>query len=384
MDSGHEPVLLDKILAVLQPMAGDTYVDLTIGRGGHAQAMAEAVGPSGLVVGFDLDRGNLEYAMQRLGGVVLDTPAELGRVVSDSSAARSVGSGCRAIGIHAGYAQAASILGAGSVTADLILADVGFSSVHVDDPERGFSFQSDGPLDMRYDRAQRLTAAMIVNETEQEELANLIYRYGEERMSRKIAAAIVANRNEYPIETTARLAHVVRDAVPGGSHRRGRRSSARPSPSRRRHGIDPATRTFQAIRIVVNDELGSLERLMEAISLSASVPAATESPVATTEGEWGAARWLSSSARAAIISFHSLEDRIVKQAVNRMADGGGIAPLWLKDSATQEERDGDAGRLECTRTRRSRVITADDKEIDRNPRSRPAKMRAWTMGRGQD
>lgn len=386
-DSGHEPVLLAQTLAVLSPKPGETYVDLTIGRGGHAHAVAERLGPHGLVIGFDLDRANLEYAIQRLGGVVLDGPDALRDWIRDRRTKPGGGvKDCPAIGIHAGYARAAAILGHADVTADLVLADLGFSSVHVDDPERGFSFQSEGPLDMRYDRTQPLTAAMIVNHTEQQELADLLYRYGEERLSRKIAAAIVANRSEYPIETTARLAHVVREAVTGGSHRRGRRPSARPSSPRRRHGIDPATRTFQALRIVVNDELGSLERLMEAVSSSSSARAGERGRTGTNhgradqDGECSApAGWLSAGARVAVISFHSLEDRIVKQAVNRMADGGGVTPLWLKDSGTC----GDDGTTVAT-TRRSRVIVAGDDEIDRNPRSRPAKMRAFVIGRQQE
>jgi 16S rRNA (cytosine1402-N4)-methyltransferase len=229
-------------------------------------------------------------------------------------------SGGRVRFFHANFAQLRDVLReAGWETADALLADLGFASNQMDDTSRGFSFQQDGPLDMRLDRSAPRTAADLVNRTGEKELADLIYAYGEERYSRRIARAIVEFRKTRPIERTVRLAEIVSAAVP--------------APARRtRHGVHPATRTFQALRIAVNDELGNLEELLALL------------------GEV-----LSPGGRAAIISFHSLEDRLVKRAFASLA-GTGHATLLTK-----------------------KPITPSEEERTANPRSRSAKLRGIEM-----
>ncbi|MEX1143311.1 MAG: 16S rRNA (cytosine(1402)-N(4))-methyltransferase RsmH [Anaerolineales bacterium] len=255
-DSGsgftHQPVLYQEVLAYLQPHAGGRYVDGTLGLGGHAAGVLQASGPDGRLLGLDVDPQALSLAAQRL--------AEFGQ---------------RASLVRGSYARLAEHLAAaGWELVDGILLDLGASSLQFDRAERGFSFQQEGPLDMRFDPQDALTAGQIVNEWSEEDLADILFQFGEERKSRKVARAIVKAR---PLKTTAELAAVVTTALGG-----------------RRSGLHPATRSFQALRIAVNRELDSL-----AVSLPQAVTALTP------------------GGRLAVISFHSLEDRAVKSFMRR-------------------------------------------------------------------
>jgi 16S rRNA (cytosine1402-N4)-methyltransferase len=297
----HIPVLLDETLDGLAPRPGADLIDGTLGAGGHTEAWLEATAPDGRVLGFDLDAGALEAARERL--------ARFGGRVTFT---------------HASFADMGDVAperGFGAV--DAVLLDVGFSSMQIDDPARGFSFSADGPLDMRFDRDQPATAADLVNTLGRDELADLIYQYGEERHSRRIARAIVAAR---PFQRTGRLAEVVAGAVPRSSER-----------------IHPATRTFQALRIAVNDELGALERALP-----------------------GAVALLKPGGRLAVISFHSLEDRIVKNFI-REAASDCICPPDLPVCVCDHEP--------TLRPVNRKPITASDAEVNANPRSRSAKLR---------
>jgi 16S rRNA (cytosine1402-N4)-methyltransferase len=218
------------------------------------------------------------------------------------------------------------------LAADVVLADLGFSSNQVESAERGFSFSRDGPLDMRLDPGAPVTAAELVNTLPERELAELIRDFGEERWAGKIAEKIVQERKREPITTTAQLAAVARLAI---GHRD--RSS----------GIDSATRTFQALRIAVNDEIGRLESLLESIDRAGA------------QVQAGAATWLSPGARVGIIAFHSLEDRPVKQGFGSMAEKGRVTLLNKKP------------------------IRASDEEVAKNPRSRSAKFRAVRLTTGE-
>lgn len=294
----HVPVLCEDVLACLGPSlrgtGRTTFLDCTLGLGGHARALLDLAGPETHLIGMDADESNLRLAKQTL------APYQ-----------------DRVRLFHGNFAQAHEALDACQTPrVDALLADLGFSSNQMDSPERGFSFQADGPLDMRLDRTGETTAADLVNRLEEAELADLIYQHGEERHSRRIARAIVEARQDRRIETTARLTEIVLGATSGGR---------RPG----RKGIHPATRTFQALRIAVNDELGNLDRLL------ANLP-----------------DLLNRGGRAAIISFHSLEDRRVKQAFAHLA-GTGQATILTK-----------------------KPITAGAAEVQANPRSRSAKLRA--------
>ena len=253
----HRPVLLQECLQLLAPARGGTVVDCTVGMGGHARALLEAVGPSGRVVGLDRDAESLAMATENLrefGDCFLPIQADfrdLTRVLAER--------------------------GVGPVQA--LLADFGFSSFQLDSPERGFSFSQEGPLDMRLDRSQGPTAADLLARMDEEELATILREYGEERAARRIARAVTAEQRKSPIDTTLRLARVVEAAVPGGWRSR----------------IHPATRTFQALRIAVNRELEGLGEFVEL-----------------------ACRTLAPHGRAAFIAFHSLEDRTVKQTIARL------------------------------------------------------------------
>ncbi len=290
-DAGHLPVLLEEVLELLTPACGRTIVDCTVGLGGHAEALLEAGGKDATLIGIDLDESNLLKTKERL--------ARFGAV-----ARLFCGS----------FAELSAVLSeAGVSSVGVVLADLGVASAQLDDPQRGFSFQADGPLDMRF-RREGPTAADLVNRLGQGELAELIRRYGQDRHSRRIARAIVRARRGGRIRRTAELAGIVAAAVgPGGRRRR----------------IHPATRTFQAIRMAVNREQEDLRRLL------AEVP-----------------RRLGVGGRAAVISFHSLEDRLVKQAFAAAVRGGGFRSLTPKPRTPGAE------------------------ELDRNPRSRSAKLRA--------
>ena len=286
----HVPVLLDEALDFLCVRPEGTYVDCTLGLAGHAEGMMRRLGPGGRLIGFDRDPEALELAMTRL----VKVAEEMG---SQAPQLTLIGEAFSRIDEHM---EPASV--------DGLLADFGVSSLHFDEARRGFSFQADGPLDMRMDTRSGPTAEQVVNEMEERELANLIYEYGEERRSRTVARAIVRGR---PIATTGQLARIVASAVPPNKH------------------IHPATRTFQALRIFVNQELDEIRALFEA-----------------------APRLLKPSARLVVISFHSLEDRIAKDSIREGAQKGTWKVLTKKPA------------------------TAGEEEMDRNPRSRSAKLRA--------
>lgn len=298
----HIPVLFDEVFSYLTPSGGEVAVDCTVGLGGHAAEIAARVGPSGRIIGFDLDPANLASTADRLQAVAV------GRVDLVESSYSTLGRRVRA--------------GEFPVV-DCLLADLGFASNQMDDPERGFSFMYSGPLDMRLGPSVGPSARALVNEWDEEVLAEVIAEFGEERRARPIARAIVRARREHPIETTAELAEVVRGVFgirPGRQPRLGRGK------------IDPATRTFMALRIAVNHELDHLQELL------ADLP--------EVMGPGG---------RVVMISFHSLEDRPIKQAMR----------FW--------EQAGWGRRLS------RRVVVADEAERCDNPRSRSAKLRAFVF-----
>jgi 16S rRNA (cytosine1402-N4)-methyltransferase len=282
----HVPVLLDEVVQWLNPRPGAVLVDGTLGGGGHARALAQRVGPHGRIIGVDVDPRAFEAADTNLAGL----PVSL---------------------IRANFRDLPEILSELEIpSVDGVLLDLGMSSDQLADPERGFSFASDGPLDLRFDPTSGEPAGRLVNRMSEAHLADLIHRYGEDRYSRRIARQIVRHRRQESIETAAQLAAVVRRAVPK---------------SRTRHQIDPATRTFQALRIAVNDELKSLEIALRRIP-----------------------ECLSPKGRFAVISFHSLEDRRVKEAFR-----------------------GDKRYEVLTR----KPIRASAEEFERNPRARSARLR---------
>ncbi|HST77797.1 MAG TPA: 16S rRNA (cytosine(1402)-N(4))-methyltransferase RsmH [Verrucomicrobiae bacterium] len=290
---GHVSVLLKEAIDFLKIRRGGTYIDATVGLGGHSLEIASRLGPQGHLIGFDKDTNALKLAEQKLS-----------RIGGDNRPKITL--------LHASYAELPQSVPPAS--ADGLLADLGVSSLQFGDPERGFSFQAEGPLDMRMDPQGERTADQVVNRMREEDLANVIYEFGEERRSRRIARAIVRAR---PVRTTAHLAQVISAAL---------RSMNKPGA---RDKIHPATRTFQAIRIFVNRELDDLQALLDA-----------------------APDVLRPGGRLVVISFHSLEDRIVKDALR---DGGkaGIYSVLTK-----------------------KPVEASEEEIDRNPRSRSAKLRA--------
>ncbi|HKF22897.1 MAG TPA: 16S rRNA (cytosine(1402)-N(4))-methyltransferase RsmH [Candidatus Angelobacter sp.] len=288
--AGHVSVLLKEAIDFLAIRRGGTYIDATLGLGGHSLEIAKRLGPQGHLIGFDKDPQALETARWRLVASQDEQP--------------------RVTLLHSSYADLEQHVAPAS--ADGLLADLGVSSLQLADPLRGFSFQAEGPLDMRMDPHGERTADQVVNHMREEDLANVIYEFGEERRSRRIARAIVRAR---PIRTTAHLAQVLSAALRPMKH----------APER----IHPATRTFQAIRIFVNRELDDLKALMK------SAPGV-----------------LRPGGRLVIISFHSLEDRIVKDALREGGKAGLYEVLTRKPARAGAE------------------------EIDRNPRARSAKLRA--------
>ena len=297
----HIPVLLPAVLAALQPRPGACFIDATVGGAGHALAVLQAAQPGGRLLGIDADPTALAAAAARLGAAGL--PAASFTLV------------------HGHFAELAALArqhGFGAV--DGILLDLGVSSYQLETAARGFSFAADGPLDMRLDPGSGPSAADLVNQLDEQELADVIYRYGEERGSRRIARLIVERRRQAPITTTGELAALVQRAIGRG----------------RRERIHPATRTFQALRIAVNQELAQLEAaLPQAVAL------------------------LRPGGRLAVISFHSLEDRIVKQFF-RAESGYGAAELQHLPRLTVLTR---------------KPIVADAAECAANPRARSAKLR---------
>ncbi len=288
--TGHVPVLREEVLALLQPRPGGRYLDATVGLGGHAEAILQASAPSGALLGVDRDGEALELAGQRL--------APFGPRVSL---------------VPGRYEELADLPGIGKLY-DGILFDLGASSLQLNSAERGFSFGREGSLDMRMDRSTGQSAADLVNRLSERDLADLIFRWGEERWSRRIARVIVKARQQSPIRTTTELASIVAGAIP-------RRSWPR--------HIHPATRTFQALRIVVNDELTGLGPALEA-----------------------AVGLVRPGGRVAAISFHSLEDRIVKQTWRRLESSRRVLVLT------------------------KHPITPSEAEVAGNPRARSAKLRA--------
>jgi 16S rRNA (cytosine1402-N4)-methyltransferase len=287
----HVPVLLKEAIDFLAVRRGGTYIDATVGLGGHSYEIAKRLGAPGHLIGLDKDPAALDIAREKLAPQGADWPT--------------------ITLLHRSFAEIAN--GQRPATIDGLLADIGVSSLQLSDAARGFSFQADGPLDMRMDPQSERTAEQVVNHLDERELADVIYEFGEERRSRRIARAIVRSR---PIRSTKQLAEIISAA-------------ARPMNSEQKR-IHPATRTFQALRIFVNRELDDLKALLEA-----------------------APRILKPGGRVVVISFHSLEDRIVKDAFR---EGG------IKDKHF--------------RILTKKPVTASEEEQDRNPRARSAKLRA--------
>jgi 16S rRNA (cytosine1402-N4)-methyltransferase len=291
----HEPVMVAEVLEHLAPARGGVFVDCTVGYGGHTRAMLHA--GASRVIGLDRDPDALRQAAAAL--------------VSEESRVELV---------HSDYRRLDEILDARGITGvDGILADLGVSSMQLDEAGRGFSFRRDEPLDMRMDRTSGLTAAEMIRDADERTLADVIYEFGEERHARRIARAVVEARDRSAVDSTGRLAEVVRRAVPRKGYSR----------------IDPATRTFQAIRIWVNHELEGLD-------------------VFLTQ----AARRLRPGGRMAVIAFHSLEDRIVKHTLRSLQATGDIG-LTI---------------------RTKRPVVPSEAEVERNPRARSAKLRVAERG----
>ncbi len=303
----HEPVLLRECLDLLQPRPGGVLVDATLGTGGHAEALLEAVGPSGRVIGIDRDEQALAIARERL--------------------ARFGGTLVTIHGDHIGLAGRLGALGLDAV--DGILADLGVSSLQLDDPDRGFSFRHEGTLDMRMDRDAGPSAADIVASASETELRRILAEFGEERAARAIAHAIVRERSRHPILRTSELAGLVERVL---------------GPAAQRFRIHPATRTFQALRIAVNGEVVGLRRTVrDAVSL------------------------LRRGGRLVVISYHSLEDRAVKHELRELARSC-TCPPRLPVCA--------CGAQSTLRVLTPTPIRPDDAEITRNARSRSARLRA--------
>ena len=302
----HMPVMKNEVIDLLQCKPGGFYVDGTIGLGGHSEGILERILPGGRLLGIDRDTESLQKARARL---------------------KRFSGSCQLV--HDNFKNLPLILNnLAFKPVEGILLDLGVSSYQLLSPERGFSFQSDVLLDMRMDRTQQWTAADLVNNMPEKELADVIYRYGEERLSRRIAAAIVQERQKTPITRSLQLAEIIRRIIKGGS----------------RQGIHPATRTFQALRIAVNEELEGLEKFFsEAIG------------------------FLNSGGRIVSISFHSLEDRIVKRAFRRLA---GQCVCESPPDLCICPREHLANLLT------PRPITPSPEELSANPRARSARLRA--------
>ena len=289
-DFGHDPVLIDEVLSTLAPRPGQTLIDCTLGRGGHTSLVAPLLGPTGRIIALDVDESNLQFARTRLA----DAP-------------------CPIRYFQANFAELANVLAAADIErADLILADLGLSTNQFLDPIYGMSFAQPGPLDMRIDRRLDHSAADLVNHLPEEKLANVLYELAQERFSRRIARKVVEARRLAPITSTGQLADLVRSVVP-----------KKPTDK-----IDPATRTFLALRMAVNHEMENLDALL------------IKGP-----------ECLKANGRLAIISFQSMEDRKVKTAFRSAEQTGRLSILTKKPLCPTPE------------------------EVTRNPRSRSAKLR---------
>jgi 16S rRNA (cytosine1402-N4)-methyltransferase len=298
----HLPVMVTEVLEHLTKGSGGSFIDATVGAGGHARAILQAVGPQGQLLGIDRDAEILDLAAERLAEFA-------GR--------------CRLV--HAEFSDVREVAHqSGIENCTGILADLGVSSLQLDSAERGFSFQKDGPLDMRMDRELALTASEIVNHWPEKDLANLIFNYGEERHSRRIAKAIVKAR---PLKRTTDLAAAI----------------ARSIPSRGSQRLHPATRTFQALRIFVNDELARIPKFI-----------------------YSSIDLLKQGGRIAIISFHSLEDRVVKNAFRQMS---------LECSCPPGSSECQCGQRKLLKILTKKPLVPTEDEIKRNPRARSAKLR---------
>ncbi|MFA6665747.1 MAG: 16S rRNA (cytosine(1402)-N(4))-methyltransferase RsmH [Armatimonadota bacterium] len=304
MTEYHAPVMLKEVLEVLQPEAGATYIDCTVGGGGHSIEIAKRIVPGGLLIGIDRDDDALKAASLRLEEFKNSVILEKGNFENLVEIAERLG----------------------VTKARGILLDLGVSSHQLDVPERGFSFRQDALLDMRMDAGEALTAAELVNTLSERELSDLIWKYGEDRWARRIAKFIVKRR---PVRTTGELAETIKAAVPVGA---------------RAENIHPATRTFQALRIVVNRELESLQNGLES-----------------------AIRLLESGGRICVLSYHSLEDRIVKETFLRFS-GRCKCPPGLPICT--------CGAREIIHILTRRPISPTDAEVKANPRARSAKLRA--------
>ena len=308
----HVPVLVDEVRSLLQPERGGTYVDCTVGLAGHARML-------------------LDSGATRLIGIDRDTDAlALARTALEDF-------GDRVTLVHADYREIAAVLDAQRVTEVAgILADFGVSSMQLDTEGRGFSFRRDEPLDMRMDRSKGETAADLIDRVDEAELADVIYQFGEERRSRQVARAIVTARQQSRIETTARLAEIVRRAVAARGWQR----------------IDPATRTFQALRIWVNGELDGLDSFIGR-----------------------AAARLQVDGRIALIAFHSLEDRVVKHTFRALSREASREEWPPPPSLAERAAAGPAGAV-LLKVLTKHPVIATDAEAAANPRARSAKLRA--------
>jgi 16S rRNA (cytosine1402-N4)-methyltransferase len=311
----HIPVLRRSCLELLAPAAGETYLDCTAGLGGHAASVAPALGSSGTIILNDVDPANLRSAAEHV------------RNAAPAGAVPTI------MTVGGNFAELPRTIERLSRPADIVLADLGFSSNQMDDASRGMSFMRDGPLDMRLDPSLATTAADLVNTRSPEELIEILRDFGEERQAPAIVRKLVRERATSPITTTARLAQLVRAAM---------------GPGALKSNIDPATRTFQALRIAVNDEIGVLEAFMSAVVREAH---SLQANLAANLSADPAPSWLNPGARIGVISFHSLEDRVVKRGFTQLCQGG------LADDVSNGVRE------------------ASPDEVEQNPRSRSAKLR---------
>ena len=306
MEFRHYSVLLNETIELLNVRPDGVYVDLTTGGGGHSLAIAERLGKGGRLICFDRDADALEAAKERL------------RDYAD-----------RTVFVRRSFGEAAEVISEMGVRADGVIADLGISSFQIDNIARGFSYASDAPLDMRMDASGGVTAADLVNEADERTLARIISEYGEEKFASRIARFICEERKRERIETAGRLTDIIKSAIPAAA---------------RRTGGNPAKRTFQALRIEVNDELGELRRLMDSFCDMLNV-----------------------GGRIAVISFHSLEDRIVKQSFAELARTCTCPP--------------DLPICVCGTVPKVRVLTKkpilpSERELEENKRSHSAKLRA--------